>query len=268
LDKYEIKILSFWNYLDERSKYCYCYELLIVFICYIYTGGNMEYLKNNLDYWSQGYHAPNVDHMVFRLLGKILRPEFGLPKQNELHLDFGCGQGAAVNYFYMNGFNSHGVDISSKDLSIAKNRYPHIANRFHHVDPSPLKFNFPTSASFDLVTAFQSLYYFSKEDFEKMIQRIYASMKSGGLFFATMMGVQSEEFYNNSQATDDPWLRVVNFKNSRINISEYYMFFVNDENDIKDRFSLFKPLHVGYYSAKFRSDEGDGLHYTFLGIKE
>jgi cyclopropane fatty-acyl-phospholipid synthase-like methyltransferase len=228
----------------------------------------MDYLKSNLDYWSKGYHAPNVDHMVFRLYGRILRPDFGMPKKNDLHLDFGCGQGAAVNYFCMNGFDSHGVDISSKDLSIAQNRYPHIANRFYLVDSDPLRFNFPINKSFDLVTAFQSLYYLGKEDFKIMIERIYVSMKPGGLFFATMMGVQSKEFYDNSQPTDDQWLRVVNFTNSRINVSQYYMFFVNDENDIKDRFSLFKPLHVGYYSAKFRGDEGDGFHYTFLGMKE
>lgn len=31
---------------------------------------------------------------------------------------------------------------------------------------------------------------------------------------------------------------------------------------------MFKPVHIGYYSAKFRNDEGDSHHYVFTGVKE
>jgi hypothetical protein len=83
-----------------------------------------------------------------------------------------------------------------------------------------------------------------------------------------MMGIQSKEFYDNSKSTQDEWLRKVDFSNNRLNVKNYFMFFVNDEDDLVDKFKLFKPVHFGYYAAKLRTDEGDGFHYTFCGTKE
>ena len=92
---------------------------------------NLEgYPEDNRAYWERGYDAPNVDHHTFRFLGRILRPDFGLPRNHEKLLDFGCGQGAAVNFFRANGFDAEGVDISRTDIAIAKSRYPHINGHF------------------------------------------------------------------------------------------------------------------------------------------
>lgn len=92
-------------------------------------------------------------------------------------------------------------------------------------------------------------------------------MKMGGIIFATMMGEQSREFYDNSTEYKDG-LRVVNFKNERLEVRDYYMSFIKDEDHLKRKFSMFRPVHLGYYCAKFRSDEGDGFHFTFCGIKQ
>lgn len=89
-----------------------------------------KYLLENKEYWEKGYEAPNVDHNAFRFFGRILKPEFNLPRDYEKMLDFGCGQGAAVNYLHMNGFDAQGVDISEKDIAIAKARFPHINSKF------------------------------------------------------------------------------------------------------------------------------------------
>ncbi len=96
-----------------------------------------DYLGDNKQYWEKGYEAPNVDHHTFRFFGRILKPQFGLPKSNEKLLDFGCGQEPAVTFFHVNGFSTQGVDISEKDISIAKARFPHIKDRFSlcHSDP-------------------------------------------------------------------------------------------------------------------------------------
>lgn len=227
-----------------------------------------DYLAKNVDHWERGYNAPNVDHVAFRLFGRILRPQFGLGKAHERLVDFGCGQGAAVNYFHINGLDAHGVDISNKDISIAKARYPHIANKFSICDPKPQAndfYGFPEDVS--VVTAFQALYYFAEADFVVLMDKLYASMNRGAVFFATMMGEQSREYFDNSVPYKDG-LRAVNFKSERREVRDYYMFFTKDEDDLKKRFSMFRPVHVGYYAAKFRQDEGDGFHYTFCGIKD
>jgi len=227
-----------------------------------------SYLGDNKEYWEKGYEAPNVDHHTFRFFGRILKPEFGLPEHNEKLLDFGCGQGAAVNFFHMNGFNAYGVDISEKDISIARSRFSHIKNKFTICNADPkVQTNYGTEKNYSVITAFQSLYYFSEPDFNIVMGRIYDQLVPGGVFFATMMGIQSTEFYDNSKSTDDEWLRKVDFSNSRVDVKNYYMFFVKDERDLVDKFKMFKPVHMGYYSAKLRSDEGDGFHYTFCGVK-
>lgn len=83
-----------------------------------------------------------------------------------------------------------------------------------------------------------------------------------------MMGVQSKEFFDNSTSTKDDWLRNVDFSNERLTVGNYFMFFTHSEDDLVSQFSVFRPVHTGYYSAKLRSDEGDGFHFTFCGVKD
>ncbi len=228
----------------------------------------MGYLENNKIYWSQGYPAPSVDHPIFRFYGRILKPEFNMGGNFEKLVDFGCGQGAAVEYFSKMGFNARGVDISETDIDTAKKRYPHLSNNFLICDPNPRNNEFyGFENGIAVVTAIQALYFLSDEDFKICMQKIYDSMKKGGIFFATMMGEQSREYFDNSVEYGNG-LRKVSFKNDRLDVDDYYMFFIKNEEHLKEKFSMFKPLHIGYYCAKFRNDEGDGFHYTFCGIKE
>jgi SAM-dependent methyltransferase len=227
----------------------------------------MNYLEMNKEYWEKGYNAVNVDHMVFRFYGRILKPQFNMGGNWERLVDFGCGQGSSVNFFHDQGFNVRGVDISENDINVAKIRYPHLAKDFLMCAPDPREndyYGFAEDVS--VVTAIQSLYYFSDEDFQICMDKIYRSMRKGGVFFATMMGENSREFYDNSTELKDG-LRVVNFKNQRIDVKNYCMSFIKDEEHLKRKFSMFTPVHTGYYSAKFRNEEGDGFHYTFCGIK-
>jgi len=227
----------------------------------------MNYLDKNKEYWNIGYNAFNVDHSVFCFYGRILKPEFGMGGNHEKLLDFGCGQGAGVNFFAMQGFHARGVDMSNTDIAIAKMRYPYLAQNFSVCDPDPKNNDYyGFSDDVSVVTAIQSLYYLSDTDFQTCIEKLYNSMKPSGIFFATMMGECSKEYFDNSVEFKDG-LRSVKFQNNRLNVDEYYMSFIKNEEHLKQKFSMFKPVHVGYYSAKFRNDEGDGFHYSFCGVK-
>lgn len=228
----------------------------------------MDYLTANEHYWSTEYEANNVDHTVFRSAKRILRPDFDLPNNHENLLDFGCGSGAAVNYFNQIGFNAFGVDSSETAIKIAKARYPMLSNNFLKINSNTLRNSRKFfGKTYTVITAFQSLYYFNKSHFEYVCNDLFQMLEPGGVFIATMMSKLSEQFYLNSKSTKDSYLREVTFSDRRQKIENYFISFVEDEEDLVNKFHLFKPVHIGYYSAKFRSDEGDGHHYIFCGTK-
>ena len=226
------------------------------------------YLKENKKYWQRGYMAPNVDHNVFRFYGRILRPQFGLTGENcETLLDFGCGQGAAVDYFNRQGFQSFGVDISTTDLNVARARYPEIQSRFAEVDPQPDTNDEFFDMNYDVIIAVQSLYYYSDEDFNTRMESIYKMLKPNGIFYATMMGTECEQYYQNSEPYQDG-LRKINFDTNRdLKVRDYYVNFTNSEDELVRKFDMFEPVHIGFYSAKFRSDEPKSHHFIFVGTK-
>ena len=231
------------------------------------VGARSAYLERNRKYWEQGYDAPSVNHPIFGFHDRVLKPEFNLPQGHEAVLDFGCGQGAAVNFFNTNGFNAFGVDISESDLSIAGNRYPHLRHRFHVCAADPAaNVTYGPTLQYKVITAVESLHYLSRKDFYAAVKKLYRQLAPGGLFFATLVGERSSSFAK-SQPTEDPWLRRTEVQSTPAPVDSYN-FFVRDEDDLIDRFIFLKPLHVGYYAEKYRSDEGDGFHYTFCGIKE
>ena len=227
----------------------------------------MSYLDENRAYWERGYNAVNVDHPVFRFYGRILKPDFGLGGNWERLVDFGCGQGAAVSFFQKHGFHARGVDVSETDIAAAKIRFPHIARNFLVCAPDP-KANeyYGFAEDVTVITAIQSLYYFSDHDFGACLDMLYRSMRPGGVFFATMISENSREYFDNSVEFGDG-LRVVNFQNKRLDVKDCYMSFIKDEDHLKRKFDMFKPVHIGYYAIKFRSDEGGGHHFTFCGVK-
>src|SRR5262249_22703415 len=97
-----------------------------------------DYLTSNTRYWAGTYDAPNVESFIFRFYGRILKFDYGIDGRNhERLLDFGCGQGAALQFFDQLGFDCYGVDIASNDVSAAQRRMPHIADHFTVVDPMP-----------------------------------------------------------------------------------------------------------------------------------
>lgn len=225
-----------------------------------------DYLKMNLRYWDGRYTAPNVESFIFRFYGRILKFDYGIDgSKHERILDFGCGEGGALNYFDKLGFNCYGVDIAKNDIESARAHMPHIAKQFKIIDPKPdPSLVFFEGVKFDVVISIQTLDFLSNSDFDKAIQCLYNNMKPGAKIYASMNGWTM--YYRNhaTEAGDGLWH--VKFKTDRLDY-DLYLNFVKDKADMKRRFQLFKPVYLDYYDSSFR-EEGSEFRYTFFGIKE
>lgn len=224
-----------------------------------------DYLKKNALYWENAYDAPNVESFIFRFYGRILKFDYGIDGSNhEKLLDFGCGQGAALKYFDKMGFNCHGVDIAENDIDVAKKIMPHVASQFKVIDPIPSENNIFFKGGFDIVISIQTLDFLSNTHFKKAIECIYKNMKPGAKIYASMNGWSNYYRSHGEYSGDGLWH--IKLNTSRIKY-DLFLNFVKDKSEMKEKFSLFKPVYIDHYDSSFR-EEGSEFRYTFFGIKE
>ena len=224
-----------------------------------------DYLETNARYWSGSYQAPNVESFIFRFYGRILKFDYGLDGSGrERLLDFGCGQGGALNYFDKLGFNCFGVDIASRDIDAARSHLPHITDQLIVVDPKPDENKVFFGGGFDVVISIQTLDFLSNSDFNEAIKCIYNNMKPGAKIYASMNGLNMYYRDHGEYVGDGLWH--IKFETSRLNY-DLFLNFVKDKDEMKEKFSLFKPVYLDYYDSSFR-EEGSEFRYTFFGIKE
>jgi SAM-dependent methyltransferase len=224
-----------------------------------------EYLERNATYWSNSYDAPNVESFIFRFYGRILKFDYGIDGSNhDRILDFGCGQGAALKFFDRLGFNCFGVDIAGNDIAAARQSMPHIADQFGTIEPKPDENNLFFGGDFDIVISIQTLDFLSDSDFAQVIKCLWRNMKPGGKIYASMNGWTMYYRDHGTYVGDGLWH--VKFKTSRVDY-DLFLNFVKNKEDMKNKFSLFKPVYLDYYDSSFR-EEGSEFRYTFFGIKE
>lgn len=226
-----------------------------------------NYLDKNLTYWQKGYEAPHVESFIFRTYGRILKPDFGISGENqEKVLDFGCGEGANLTFFKSKGFQVYGVDISQTDIERCKQKMPDDAENFKVITSKPDIFQKFPGAPYDLVIAIQSLYYLSQTDLDICLENLYLQMKPGAIIYASMMGTRSH-YFQHALPTENGLYEVRFPENHRLQVKDYYMQFVESEIQLQTIFKRFKRVHIGYYDACLREDEGSEFHFTFLGQK-
>lgn len=227
----------------------------------------VDYLSQNDKFWTQPYDAPNVESFLFRMYGRILRKEYGIDgSKHEKLLDFGCGQGGALNYFAKLGFDTYGVDISKNAIEAARRNIPKVPkDHFKVVSPKPDENQIFFGGKFDVVVSIQTLDFLSNSDFEKAIQSIYNSMKKGGKIYASYNGWQIYLRKHGKYVGDGLWH--VKFKTKTNYAYDTYLNFAKNKADMKKKFSLFKPIYLDYYDASYQ-EQGSEFRYTFFGVKE
>jgi cyclopropane fatty-acyl-phospholipid synthase-like methyltransferase len=228
-----------------------------------------KYLKQNQDYWQRPYEGDNVESHVFRPYGRILKRDFGLTGgKGERMLDFGCGYGATLNFFKSKGFDVYGVDVSQININACQKRMPDIANHFMVIDAKPSTDDcWVGGGGMNLITAIDSLYYYTNSDLETRLTSFYRQMRPGAVIYATMIGIQSERYFRHS-TPDIDGLRKVTFPSVNGDLSTHFINLTESESDLIRKFKIFQKKHVGFYSYRFREDEDVAFFYTFVGRKE
>jgi SAM-dependent methyltransferase len=224
-----------------------------------------DYATQNSVYWQGRYLAPNVESFIFRFYGRILRHDYGIDgSNNEKILDFGCGEGGALRFFDSLGFNCYGVDIAENDLKVARKVMPKRAEHIKLISPVPKAGIRYADDDVDIAISIQTLDFLSNSDFSIVIKNIYNNMKPGGKIYASMNGWNM--YYRNhaNYAGDGLWH--VEFNNGRVEY-DVHLNFVKDRDEMREKFSLFKPIYIDYYDSSFR-EEGSEFRHTFFGIKE
>ena len=234
----------------------------------------IKYLKHNNAYWQNSYSAPNVENVIFRLQGRVLKPKFKLPDINKqtTSLDFGCGQGAIVNYLQKIGYDAYGIDISKVDIEIAKKRYPHIADKFRLCKPDAynvMMTKFTDGKKISLITGQQSLYYFDKNEFNILLKNFNNSLTSNGLIYASMMSTQ-HTYHKYSKKTKYEWLRESSFTGKRFKFSKYFNFHCKSKKDVRTNLKVSFTTALKRYSKthlKEAFDYYNELPSTPTGLK-
>lgn len=226
------------------------------------------YLKQNDKFWTRTYDAPEVESHTFRMYGRILKFDYGMDGSNhERVLDFGCGQGGALNFFAKHGFDCYGVDISKNAIEAARKNIPNIPpDHFKVISPKPDSNQVFFDGNMDFVISVQTLDFLSNTDFKAAIKSIYNSMKPGAKIFATYNGWKLYLRQHGTYIGDGLWHVKFWTKDKRYEY-DTYLNFAKNKQDIKKKFSLFKPVYIDHYDASFR-EEGSEFRYTFFGIKE
>jgi ubiquinone/menaquinone biosynthesis C-methylase UbiE len=155
-------------------------------------------------------------------------------------LDIGCGTGTPTTATLAELFLVTGVDISTHQIELARQKVPHAT--FLQADIAHLDL---TPASFDAVIAFYSLICLPRTELFPLFQKIASWLKPEGLFIATLGAQEVEAFF----APD--WLGV----------PMYWSLFESTTNQ-----RLLQDAGFHILSAQEETEQEDGVPITFLWV--
>lgn len=209
-----------------------------------------------------GYGLAYPDGHVIRFHRHIL--DYDVALRGGTMLDYGCGTGTHLYYFLQQGVTPYGCDVSATAIDKCKALMPEYADHFHVIPSIPRLRDCFGDMAFNLVFSNQVLYFLNDQDMRTIIAQLYAVLKPGGIFFATM--IAPTNYYSKfAQGTQDGLTKCV--LKGRLNEIQCVNFKTRDE--ILELFTSFglTKLQLGHYGAVIREDEGPTDHWMFVGRK-
>ena len=164
-------------------------------------------------------------------------------------LDFGFGSGNNLLHLQKLGAEISGVEISehAKQITLSKLGQEFNPEKLYLMDKEGI---IPFSpGTFDLIVAWQVIYYNSYNSLQKVLSSLKKMLKPGGRFLGTM--IRNEDYgVANSDATSG-YERVMNATMG--NQSGSIIQVLPTEDDIKKTFGIFSNIQIGYFETKINN---------------
>lgn len=236
---------------------------------------NREILEVNKNNWEKFYSDKGIflrypADWVIRFHNLYLKKNI---PQGKI-LDYGCGTGNNSMFFLDKGYDVWGVDVSPSFLNLVRanledRKYDTgLLSRFSVIPPENVKLPFEDNF-FDFIISNQVLYYLSSEEqIKKVVRELSRCLKPGGAIFITMMGPKN--YYITHHATQIHNRRVYEISfddpNDRLKGYREFIYLVRDENDLRNLFSEFTPVEIGYFDQGMFTVKSN-FHWIFVGKK-
>lgn len=99
-------------------------------------------------------------------------------------IDCGCGAGADIEFLRESGFTVFAFDVEDESVMRCRDRFKNDENVSISQDSFD-SYIYPRSS---LVVADASLFFCSRSEFDRVLEKIYNSLRSGGVFFGSFLG--------------------------------------------------------------------------------
>ncbi|MFD0696242.1 class I SAM-dependent methyltransferase [Paenibacillus sp. GCM10027628] len=211
----------------------------------------MQSYETNNQIWEEIYkrndnHLSYPDDVLVRITHRLLDP-----KKHSTILDYGFGTGSNLVHLIKKGYKLSGVEVS--DCAIAK-----LKERLH-LDGYVAELQSNASGkipfvdnSFDVVIAWQVLYYNNWDTFRDAMSEIERVLRPGGIFLGTMAAV-GDYSHTHSIVVGDSIYR------STVPGQEGATLIILDEQELEECFPG-RNLVKGYFGFQF--GERHGKHWV------
>lgn len=143
-------------------------------------------VKNDFDYKSvviKGYDQCAEEYQNARRNENEPSLDFIFDKvpENGSILDVGCGSGIPVCKLLSTKYQVSGIDISKKQIELAKNNVP--SGQFTTIDVLEYE---TSKKSFDAIVSYYALFHIPKEKHREVLSKFYTWLKPGGYLVITL----------------------------------------------------------------------------------
>lgn len=151
-----------------------------------------DYIKKTKDYYNKeasNYHNSADNWQLIEWLEKFT----SLISDSARVLDLGCAYGRDVQYFFENGFDIYGFDISEEMIGVARTKIPKAKFKVGNL----LELDYEDDY-FDGVWSSATLVHISRNDIDIAIKQINRVLKREGILYLTFREGEGEALDKNN----------------------------------------------------------------------